>query len=86
MQYDWPKETGENPEGSPFLAAAGCIRGFCDTVYYLIEIMLLWIADLLEAADFALTKTLGPKYWLNKEFEETRKKTSTKCPMRKSTR
>ena len=34
-QYEWPKNTRENPHGSPFLAAAGCIRGFIDTALLL---------------------------------------------------
>ena len=63
-QYDWPKKTRENPDGSPFLAAAGCIRGFIDTVIYLIKQGILWIANLLEMADEELEKLHGPKWWL----------------------
>src|SRR6266849_9358986 len=44
-QMDWPKETRENPDGSPLLAAAGAIRGFVDTVVYLLEKLLLRHAD-----------------------------------------
>jgi hypothetical protein len=61
--YDWPKETRENPTGSPLLAAAGCIRGFCDTVVYLIEKLILWIAELLENLHEQLTCILGDNYW-----------------------
>src|ERR1700687_562786 len=30
-QYDWPKNTWENREGSPLLAGAACIRGYYET-------------------------------------------------------
>jgi len=42
-QQDGPKQTRENPDGSPLLAAAGCIRGFIDTILYPIEKGLRWI-------------------------------------------
>lgn len=66
-QYDWPKKTLENVNRSPLLAAAACIRGFIDTVMYLIEKVLLWIADLLEVLDQHLTKSRGSKWWLDIE-------------------
>ena len=69
-QQDWPKETRENPDGSPLLAAAGCIRGFVDTVVYLIKKGLHWIADLLEGADAWLKNTLGPQWWLDTPLEQ----------------
>jgi len=37
-QQDWQKQTRQNPDGSPLIAAAGCIRGFIDTVLYLLSI------------------------------------------------
>lgn len=64
-QYDWPQKTRENPEGSPLIAAAACIRGFVDWVVYLIKNGLLWVAELLENIDTFLSDKLGPKYWLN---------------------
>lgn len=67
-QYDWPKPTRENPDGSPLLAAAGCIRGFADTVLYLVQKLLLWIPEMLEKVDKFLVETLGRRYWLNTEF------------------
>ena len=69
-QYDWPKNTRENSDGSPFLAAAGTIRGFIDTILYLVKQGLLWIADMLEAADRYLLNKLGPKWWLNTELDQ----------------
>ena len=69
-QYDWPKETLENPRGSPLRAAAAGIRGFVDTVLYLIEKGLLWVADMLEKLDAYLVKALGSTWWLNTEVEQ----------------
>jgi hypothetical protein len=55
-QYDWPKKTLENREGSPFLAAAGVIRGFIDYIHFLIEKGLAWVVQMLEAADAFLAE------------------------------
>jgi hypothetical protein len=63
-QLDWPKQTRENRDGSPVLAAAGRVRGFIDTVVYLIRKGLLWVAVTLEQLDAALVEHLGPKWWL----------------------
>jgi len=63
-QYHWPKKTLENPEGSPFLAAAGVVRGFIDYIHYLIEKGLAWVVQMLEAADEILADLLGPQWWL----------------------
>ena len=69
-QYDWPKETRENPHRSPLLAAAGCIRGLCDTILYLIETFLHWIAVFLEQLDSYLTDELGNEWWANTEINK----------------
>jgi len=69
-QRDWPKRTRENPDGSPFLAAAGCIRGFIDTILHLIEKGLYWIAEMLEAADAYLSSQLGAKWWQKTELQK----------------
>jgi len=69
-QYDWPKQTLENPDGSPFLAAAGCIRGFIDYIHYLIDKGLTWVAYMLEAADALLARQLGRKWWVGTELEK----------------
>ena len=69
-QQDWPKQTRENPTGSPFVAAAACIRGFIDTVLYLIEKGLRWVADMLETADAYLANKLGPQWWKNTELQK----------------
>jgi hypothetical protein len=64
-QYDWPRTTLENPEGCPLLMAAGRVRGFIDTILYLIDKLLRRIADLLEALSALLVERLGPQWWLN---------------------
>ncbi len=68
-QQDWPEQTLKNPDGSPLLKAAGCIRGFIDTILQLIKSGLLWIADMLEKADIFLTDEFGPKYWIGTPLE-----------------
>jgi hypothetical protein len=68
-QRDWPQRTRENPDGSPLLAAAGTVRGFIDTIVYLIEKGLLWVAELLEKLDEWATAKLGPNYWVGSPWE-----------------
>ena len=68
-QYDWPRETLENPDGSPLLKAAAHIRGFRDWVVHLIETGLLWVAEALEWLHAYLIEELGPKWWLGKPLE-----------------
>jgi len=64
-QYDWPRATLQNPERSPLLAGAACIRGFVDTMIYLIERLLLPKAKMLEILDAYLKDKLGPRWWQN---------------------
>ena len=68
-QMEWPKSTLINTQGSPLLAGAACLRGFIDTILYLIEKGLLWLADMLEKLDKVLMKKLGPRWWANTEIE-----------------
>jgi hypothetical protein len=63
-QRDWPRLTLENAQGSPFLAAAACIRGFGDIVVHLIKKFLLWIAEMLEKADAYMVEKFGEKWWI----------------------
>jgi len=73
-QYDWPKKTLDNPDGSPLLAAAAFIRGFIDTINYLLE-ELQRIAEMLEMAHAILVVKLGLKWWRKtelKQFEQKR--------------
>jgi hypothetical protein len=69
-QRDWPPETLQNPDGSPLLRAAACIRGFTDILLYLAEQLLLWVADLLETLNSHLTEKYGPRWWLNTPIEQ----------------
>lgn len=73
-QHDWPKQTLENPKGSPLLIAAASVRGFADTLFYLIEEFLLWIPEMLEALDGFLSNKLGPKWWIGTPMEKYARK------------
>lgn len=76
-QYDWPEETLENPDGSPLLKGAACIRGATDVIFCIIKELLLWIAEMLEAFDSFMVTTQGPKWWRNTELEKFTPKRST---------
>jgi hypothetical protein len=69
-QYDWPKETWENPCRSPLLAGAACIRGYYDTNTYLVDGLLLWVARLLEALEEVLRKRLGERWWVGTKLDQ----------------
>ncbi len=64
-QYDWPPNTLQNPEGSPLLRSAARIRGFIDTVVYLIKTLLGPIAEELEESDTQLRERHGPQWWVH---------------------
>jgi hypothetical protein len=66
---DWPKETRENPDGSPLLAAAASIRGFVDTIVYLLENLLLRHAEILEKIDAYFVGHSGRKWWLKTDLK-----------------
>jgi hypothetical protein len=46
------------------------LRGCIDTIIYLIEKGLLWLADMLEKLDQVLAKKLGAQWWENTEIEQ----------------
>jgi hypothetical protein len=73
-QYDWPKKTWENREGSPLLAGAACIRGYYETNSYLNDQLLFWVAKLLEALDETLRELLGTDWWAGTKLEAFRPK------------
>ena len=68
-QYEWPLETFLNSSGSPIRAAAAAVRGYCETVNYLIAALLIPRAALLEALDIFLQERLGPRWWVGTELE-----------------
>lgn len=68
-QADWPKSTLRNVSGSPLLAAAACVRGFVDTMLYLVEEGLLTVAAMLEELDKFQVRKMGSKWWINTEVE-----------------
>ncbi len=69
-QQNWPKPTRENPDGSPLLAAAGCVRGFVDQIIYLVKKLLLWIPEMLEKLDAFLVDARGRQWWLGTPLEQ----------------
>jgi hypothetical protein len=73
-QHDWPRQTLENPNGSPLLVAAASVRGFADTLFYLIEEFLLWIPEMLEVLDVLLVEKLGTKWWIGTPLEKYARK------------
>lgn len=62
-QYSWPPRTLQNRGRSPLLAVAACVRGFLDTVTYLMDGLLGWIPSTLEELDDKLTDLLGRQWW-----------------------
>jgi hypothetical protein len=68
-QNDWPQDTLRNPDGSPLLAAAAALRGGRDTIVYLIEQGLAWIAEMLECLNAWLCEQLGAQWWIGSPIE-----------------
>jgi hypothetical protein len=60
-QYDWPRQTLKNPEGSPLLAAAGSIRGYADLMQYVTDKLLIPAAEKLEAEDATRAPAVKPR-------------------------
>jgi len=60
---DWPERTLRNPEGSPMLKAAACVRAVADWLRLIIERLLGWVPTFLEAVDAAFTERHGPRWW-----------------------
>ncbi len=61
-QQDWPTGTVRNPDRSPLLQAAGAIRGWMDILVLILERVIGWIPDFLEALDAWLCDRLGPEW------------------------
>lgn len=67
-QYNWPKATRENADGSPLLAIAACIRGLYKSLVYLLEKLMLWIPECVEALDAFLTIHIGEQWWTSNAY------------------
>jgi hypothetical protein len=63
MQRTWPEETLRNPDGSPLLRMAACVRGWIDVLYLIIERVVGWIPRSLERLDALLTERDGSGWW-----------------------
>jgi hypothetical protein len=74
----WPQKTSWNPDGSPLLTVAACIRGLVDFVFWPVvkDVAmfnkyrataedLIRVAEILEAKDEYLTERRGRHYWLD---------------------
>jgi hypothetical protein len=75
-QYEWPSKTLRNPDRSPLLSAAACIRGIVDTITYLLEKLLAWIPPFLEMLDQFLVEQFGSRWWSDSDFAERMKRES----------
>lgn len=60
---DWPERTLRNPEGSPALKAAACVRAVIDWLRLMIDRMLGWIPPFLEWLDAKLSELHGAQWW-----------------------
>jgi hypothetical protein len=76
-QRDWPKETLRNRNRSPLLTAAACIRGFTDTLYYIVDELLPWIADMLEVLNEYLVQHFGQSWWTSTPVKNFMQKESS---------
>jgi hypothetical protein len=69
-QNNWDPETWRNPTGCPLRAAAGCIQGFIDTCKEMMDAMLAWIVEMLEALSDLLREQLGERWWVGTPLEQ----------------
>jgi hypothetical protein len=76
-QYDWQNGTLENPDGSPLLKGAACIRGATEWIVYVLKELLPWIADMLEMLDSILVTRQGRYWWRGTELEKFAPERST---------
>jgi hypothetical protein len=60
---DWPQKTLLNPEGSPALKAAACVRAACDWAQVIVGCLMTWVALFLEWLDTRLTELHGRRWW-----------------------
>jgi hypothetical protein len=60
---DWPTKTLLNPDGSPALKAAACVRATGDWLLMIVGCLLGWVALFLEWLDERLTDLHGRRWW-----------------------
>lgn len=70
-QYNWPLRTLRNPDESPLLEVAACIRGFIDLFEYCIETFLKPNAAALEKYDADLVEKLGTRWWIDAKTKQS---------------
>jgi len=58
-QYEWPPGTQQNPDGSPLIALAGCLRGIADFIGELITAFINRLAETAEDIDAWLRQQHG---------------------------
>ena len=73
-QFTWPSKTLRNPNKSPLLAVAACVRGFIDFFDYCIDEFLRPLPPILENIDSHLTERLGPHWWATSKSNKRSKR------------
>jgi hypothetical protein len=66
---DWPIETLRNPDGSPLLRAAACVRGWLDLLRVVIDRTVGWVPAFLEHLNTWLNAKLGASWWDDPTFD-----------------
>jgi hypothetical protein len=69
LQQDWDQSTLRNITGCPLRAAAAVVRGFVETCREMLDRLIGWIPDLLEALSDWLHQELGDRWWLGSPLE-----------------
>lgn len=68
-QMDWSRRVRENPDRDPIVAAAGSLRGFADTIAYLVKQFILTVADMLECLAEYMRQQRGSHWWRGTPIE-----------------
>jgi hypothetical protein len=62
-QAQWPRQTLQNPDGSPLLRAAAATRGWLDVLRLILDRTVGWVPRFLEGLDAWLRTSLGERWW-----------------------
>jgi len=65
----WPPQTLRNPDGSPLLRAAACIRGWLDLLRVILDRTVGWVPAFLEYLHDWLVSRLGATWWHDLDFD-----------------